>query len=94
MKNTITAHVYGGNKQGTLKKFEIMDELPKAGNLVDMWDPEYIWGEPEAVRLDPEQRTGHDDEIDKYEFYKVEEISVETPEDGGEIKYIAINKED
>ena len=89
----ITAHIKGGNRQGPMKKFEIMDELPEAGELVDMHDPGYIWGEPMRVILDPEQRTGHDDEIMGYDFYKVPEISTDDPDEEPGLRWIAIRSE-
>ena len=91
---TITAHIRGWGKQGPLKKFEIMDTLPKEGELVDMFDPGYKWGQPEKLILDPEQRTGHDEEIDQYDFYNVLEISTDAPKEDPGIRYIAIRKED
>ena len=87
---TIKARTYGNeNSKGRLRTFTIEDELPVAGERVQLSDPGYIWGTPELCRLDPEQ--GHRDEGDLYQF-DFYECPIIDAEDGeiSEVTYVAI----
>lgn len=87
----IKARINGGpERMGAVKKFEIVDGLPEAGELVDMSDPGYVWGEASEVVLDPEQGIADEDEHVYYTFWSVPEISTEDEDEAPQIRYFAL----
>lgn len=87
---TIKARLYGTmDRMGRAVEFEIVDSLPIEGDRVSFGDPGYVWGKAELCRLDPEQRTRDEDQLYKFDFYKVPEIDVDDDE-VSEWHYMAI----
>ena len=87
----IEARINGGpERMGAVKKFEIVDSLPEAGELVDMFDPGYVWGEASELVLDPEQRIDDEEEHSSYTFWSVPEISTEDEDEAPQIRYFAL----
>ena len=55
----IRARLYGTtDRQGKVRSFEVVDRIPEGAEL---------------LRLDPEQRTGDDDVLYEYDFYRTED---------------------
>lgn len=78
----IKARLYGtSNRMGAIKDFEVIDSLPETGEPIDMHDPDWIWSRFEKVHLDPEQRTGDDDEHANYMFFEGIQKNLDTDEE-------------
>ena len=87
MSETISARLHGGDRQGQIVKFKIVDALPTPGDLVDIGDV-WTWGSSTPARLDPEQRTGEDHRHAAYDFYETEELNGDG--EVSEIHYFAV----
>ena len=78
----IKARIYGNiNRAGAVVNFEVVNTLPETGEPIDMQDPDWIWSRFEKVHLDPEQRTGDDDEHANYTLFEGIQKNLDTGEE-------------
>lgn len=68
---TIIARLNGGDRQGVVRRFEVVDVLPEVGEREDR-DDDRIYTNIYEASLDPEQGIDNDMELLEYKFYVAE----------------------
>lgn len=90
---TIKARLHGGDRQGKIREFEIVDELPEIGESASYKEPEYIYSEIFEASLDPEQGIWDDREHYKFDFYIAEITNSDDPDDDPDYEFYAVEIE-